>query len=338
MSDEILESYIVQHIRASDKKEIVFSWHGGEPLMAGLDFFRNVLRYQKKYRPEGSTILNGIQTNGSLIDDEWGKFLSSEGFAVGLSIDGPEEFHNKYRLTAGNENSFNMTMSGLEILNKYGISPEILCVVSIGNVNDPLSVYKFLKSINTRYITFIPLVIKDPTYEEGVDPKSVPSLAFGVFLVSIFDEWLQNGIGTIKVQIIEEAIRVAFNQNHTLCIFKKICGAVPVVENNGDFFSCDHFVDREHFLGNITDKELSYYINCESQRQFGKAKSENLPDYCNRCDVLTMCNGECPKNRFISTPDGEYGLNYLCTGYKYFFSHCKPFIKVVADVWKTSSL
>ena len=334
MSDDILEIYIRQHIEATTDSIINFSWHGGEPLLAGIDFFRTVIRFQQKYQPAGSKIINGIQTNGTLLDMEWCDFLANEGFIVGISIDGPEDLHNKYRCTGDGRDTFQHTIKGYELLRKSGILPEVLCVVNADNVKYPVPVYDFFKNMGAKYITFLPLVepVSDPS--KVVSDISVPAEEFGFFLSAVFDEWVRKDIGKIKVQIFEEAARTAFNQEHTLCIFKEICGAVPVIEHTGDFYSCDHFVDRDHLLGNIRDHSVSYYLDCENQKAFGQAKSDTLPAYCIDCNVRSMCNGECPKNRFICAPDGELGLNYLCSGYKYFFNHCQPFVEAIGIAWK----
>jgi uncharacterized protein len=334
MNNKVLENYIIQHIEATTDKIINFSWHGGEPLLAGLRFFKKVVEFQKKHKPSGSTITNGIQTNGTLLDDEWCSFLAVEKFNVGISMDGPEDLHNIYRRTINDNNTFLNTGRGYELLQMHGVLPEILCVVNSENVKYPLSVYNRFKLFGTEFIAFLPLVEHDPFSPTGVTKRSVPALEFGIFLSKIFDEWVEKDIGSVKVQIFEEAAREAFNQEHTLCIFKKNCGGVPVVERNGDFYSCDHYVDSEHNLGNIKDHTLSYFLDGDRQVAFGMAKSLTLPRYCNECEVKGMCNGECPKNRFITTSDGEPGLNYLCSGYKYFFNHCHPFVVAIAEAWR----
>lgn len=334
MNDEILEKYIIQHIQASTENVITFSWHGGEPLLAGIDFFRRLIGLQHKHQKSGSIIINGIQTNGTLLDEEWCHFLASEKFIVGMSIDGPGEMHNSHRRTRSNGNSLQSVIKGYELLKKHGITPEILCVVNSDNVKYPLIIYNFFKELGAKYMTFLPLVELQPGTSSEVSSLSVPSGEFGNFLVAVFDEWVENDIGEIKIQIFEEAARTAFNQEHTLCIFKENCGGVPVVEHTGNFYSCDHYVNSEHFLGNITDHSLTYFLDSEKQKAFGRAKSLTLPKYCIGCEVRAMCNGECPKNRFITSPDGEPGLNYLCSGYKYFFNHCRPFVEAIADAWK----
>ncbi|HBC78989.1 MAG TPA: anaerobic sulfatase maturase [Bacteroidales bacterium] len=332
MNEDILEKYIVQHIEATTDETIFFSWHGGEPLMAGIDFFRKVVTLQNKHKPSGVEILNGVQTNGTLIDNKWGWFFAENNFLVGISIDGPGEMHNRFRTTSDGRSSLHEVLRGYEILTRYRIKSEILCVVNSYNVRFPLIIYNFFKELGAGYITFLPLVERRHGAKSGVSRATVPSLEFGRFLISVFDEWIERDIGEIKIQIFEEAARTAFNQEHTLCIFRENCGGVPVVERNGDFYSCDHFVNNDYLIGNIKNGSVADFLDGEKQKVFGHAKSLTLPRYCIECEVKAMCNGECPKNRFIATPDGESGLNYLCSGYKAFFNHCRPFVEAVAAV------
>lgn len=329
MNHQILEKYIQQHIEASSESPVFFSWHGGEPLLAGISFYRKAIEIQKRYLPPEWVAINGIQTNGTLLNEEWCSFLKSENFIAGISIDGPGDFHNTHRLTQTGEPTLNSVLQGYELLRKYGIATEILCVVGTHNSDHPLEVYKFFREMGAKYITFLPLVIRNNKKKRSIKSPSVIAEDFGKFLVKVFNEWIENDIGKIKIQIIEEALRGAFNQEHTLCIFKVNCGGVPVVEWNGDVYSCDHFADRDHLIGNISEKPLPMLLDSPQQKAFGLAKSGTLPGYCIRCEVRSMCNGECPKNRFIETPDGEEGLNYLCSGYKQFFTHCLPFIEAV---------
>jgi uncharacterized protein len=333
MSDEILEKYIIQHIGATSDDTIMFSWHGGEPTLAGIEFFKKAFKFQKRHLPAGKSLLNGIQTNATLLNDDFCRFMADEGFIAGVSIDGPDEMHGRHRRTASGESSFSKTMRGYELLVKYGITSEILCVVNAHNVNHPLEVYNFFKSLDARFVTFLPLVIRSAELSGTVTADSVPSEAFGYFLMKIFDDWVEKDISKIKVQVFEEVLRSAFNQDHTLCIFKVNCGGVPVLEQNGDFYSCDHYVNRDHLLGNIKQKSIAEMLDSLKQIKFGQNKSQTLPAYCIDCEVRGMCNGECPKNRFIKTPDGDPGLNYLCAGYKLFFNHCKPFIDVLRQTW-----
>ena len=338
MPDDVLEEYIVQHIEASPETVIRFSWHGGEPTLLGLDYFRKIIAIQRKHQPRNQYITNGIQTNGTLLDEEWCRFFAAEGFAVGLSLDGPAEMNDRYRVTKDQKPTHQQTMRGYRLLQKHRIHTDILCVVNAHNAQFPLQVYRFFKQIDAKYINFLPMVEAQPNAKGGVSYTSVPAEAWGMFLCAIFDEWRDQDVGQVKVRIFEEAARIAFNQEHSLCIFRPTCGDIPVVEHNGDFYSCDHFVDVEHCLGNITETPLVELLEDPAQRTFGKAKLETLPHYCEECKVRAMCNGGCPKNRFLRTPDGDPGLNYLCAGYKRFFSHCQPFVSAVAAQWGRQNL
>lgn len=334
MPDDILEEYIAQHIEASLDEVIRFSWHGGEPTVLGLDFFSKIVALQRKHQPSSRRIVNGLQTNGTLLDEEWCRFLAAEGFAVGLSLDGPKDLHDLHRLTKDRKPTFEPTMRGYELLRKHEIDCDILCVVNALNVRYPLEVYRFFKGISARYISFLPLVEQQTNSTGSISRRTVPADAWGDFLCAVFEEWLNGDIGRIKVHIFEEAARTAFGQEHSLCIFRPACGDIPVVEHNGDFYSCDHFVDSDHCLGNIRETPLAELLESPAQRAFGQAKWETLPRYCQTCKAKAMCNGECPKNRFLRTPDGEPGLNFLCSGYKRFFTRCRPFVEEVAAEWR----
>jgi uncharacterized protein len=325
MADDILEEYIVQQIDASPDPTIHFSWHGGEPTVLGLDYFRKIVALQRKYRRPGVDIRNGIQTNGTLLDEEWCRFLAAEGFGVGLSLDGPQDLHDAYRVTKKCEPTHEQAMRGYRLLQKHRIPFDMLCVVHDRNVRQPIEVYRFFKEIGAIYLGFLPLVEVRP---DGcsVSGRTVPAEAFGEFLCAIFDEWLTEDIGRVKVQIFEEAIGTALGQEHGLCIFRRTCGDIPVIEHNGDFYSCDHFVDGQHRLGNIMETPLADLIESPVQRAFGEAKLNELPRLCSDCEVLNLCNGGCPKDRFLRMAGGEERLNYLCAGYKRFFAHCSPFI------------
>jgi len=336
MSDKILELCIRQNLEATTGNTTTFSWHGGEPLLAGIGFYRKAIKLQNKCTPERMRVLNGIQTNGTLIDSGWAGFLHDEGFFVGLSIDGPADMHDAFRRTTKDTGSFSLLLKGYEFLKKFNVPVELLCVVSSVNVRFPVEVYSFLKSLGAGFITFLPLVEIDTASPTGVTDASVGAKDFGEFLCRIFDEWKTKDIGIIKVQIIEEALRSAFNQGHTLCIFREKCGGVPVLEHDGSFYSCDHFVNHEHLIGNISDGSIAGFLDSESQSAFGDKKKSTLPNRCIECPVLNMCNGECPKNRFIRTDDPGRPLNYLCEGYKSFFNYCKPFAEAVSKIWKIS--
>ncbi len=338
MPDDVLEAYIRQHIDAYPEPVIRFSWHGGEPTLLGVDYFRKIVALQRKYQPPDQHIFNGIQTNGTLMDEEWCRVFAEESFVIGLSLDGPQEMHDRFRLSKDQESTFDQTMLGYELLQKHGIHCDILCVVNAHNVLHPLEVYRFFKHLDAPYITFLPMVERQSDAKNGVSPHTMRPEAWGEFLCTIFDEWVDQDIGQIKVQIFEEATRTAFDQEHSLCIFRPVCGDIPVIEHNGDFYSCDHYVDAEHHLGNIGKIPLVELLESPAQRSFGQSKLDTLPRFCLECEVRAMCNGECPKNRFIQTPDGEAGLNYLCAGYKRFFNHCRPFIEEVAALWRRQTL
>ncbi len=332
MNDTVLETYIRQHIEACPEQIIRFSWHGGEPTLPGIAYFEKIIRLQQKYCPSDRQIVNGIQTNATLIDEDWSKFLAEHQFIVGVSMDGPEELHNQFRRGKSGQATHDQTLRGFQLLQRHGTNPEILCVVNAENVQHPLKVYRYFKELGAEYMTFLPLVEPTQDTETTVSKVSVPSKNFGNFLCIIFDEWMDKDIGSIKVQIFEEATRTAFKQQHSLCIFRETCGDIPVVEHNGDFYACDHYVNPQHLHGNIMKTHLGLLIESPVQRQFGENK-KSLPAYCLHCEVRNMCNGGCPKNRIIDTPDGEPGLNYLCAGYKLFFNHCRPFVEQVAQLW-----
>jgi uncharacterized protein len=330
MPDDVLTDYIAQQIACTPDSTIQFFWHGGEPTILGLDYFQKIIDIQQKVKPEGVRIINNIQTNGILLTDDWCRFLAKEGFSVGLSIDGPQRLHDAYRLTKGEKPTHKQVMQAYRLLRQHKISVDLLCVIHDRNVREPLAVYRFFKEMKVQYISFIPLVERDNSGEDALTGRTVPADAFGVFLCDVFEEWVRQDMGRIIVQIFEEAARPAYRQNHSLCIFRPTCGDLPVIEHNGDIFACDHFVDRDHLLGNICQTSLISIIESPELAAFGRAKQDKLPRYCRECDVLALCNGGCPKDRIIKTPDGENGLNYLCAGYKKFFTHCRPYTQRMA--------
>jgi len=338
MTDDMLETYIAQHIEASPGPTITFSWHGGEPTVLGLEYFRKIAAFERKHRPAGRRILNGIQTNGVLLDKEWCQFFKAEGFGVGLSIDGPADVHDCYRLTRGREPSHRQALRAFELLRRHGVGCDILCALHDRNVQHPLRLYRFFKELGAQYLGFLPVVEPRPGVEGGASPHSVPPQAFGDFLCAIFDEWAATDAGRISVQIFEEASRPLRGMEHSLCVFRETCGDVPVIEHNGDFYSCDHFVDAEHRLGNICETPLVELLESPAQLAFGLAKREALPRCCRECEVLSMCNGGCPKDRFVRTPDGEPGLNYLCAGFKTFFTRCRPHLARLESQRRTQLL
>jgi uncharacterized protein len=337
MSDDILEEYIVQHIEASTGDVIRFSWHGGEPTILGVDYFSQIVELQRKHGPAGKRIVNGIVTNGTLLDEEWCRFLAAEDFAVGLSLDGPRELHDRYRVTKGQKPTHEQVLRAFELLKRYRVPCDILCVVHDANVGHPERVYRFFKELGATYVGFLPVVERKADLPRGVGEHTVAAEAFGSFLCTIFDEWVQHDIGRIMVQIFDEAARPIRGLEHSLCIFRETCGDIPVLEHNGDLYSCDHFVDPEHLLGNIRATGLAELLESPAQVRFGSDKRDKLPRYCLECSVRPMCNGGCPKDRFIRTPDGEEGLNYLCTGYKEFFAHSRPTFEKLVPPWKAGA-
>ncbi len=332
MPDSVLEEYIVQHIRAAAGPDVSFSWHGGEPTTLGVDFYRKAVGLQRKHRPAGWRIRNGIQTNGVLLDEEWCRFLAAEGFSVGLSLDGPAELHDLYRVTRGGQPTHRQALRGYELLRKHKIYTDIVCVVHAVNVRSPLSVYRFFREIGCQYLGFLPVVERSPETGTGVSAHTPSPEDYGAFLCRVFDEWIGRDVGRITVQTFEEAARPALGLEHSLCVFRETCGDIPVIEHNGDFFPCDHYVDRERRLGNILETPLAELLESPGQRSFGDSKRDALPRHCRECEVLAMCNGGCLKYRFLRAPDGEPGLNYLCAGLKRFFLHSRePLARLVAQ-------
>lgn len=326
MSEELLETVIEQQIAAAPEPAVSFFWHGGEPALLGLDFFRRIVALEKRHRRPGMTIANNIQTNGILIDEAWCRFFAEEGFSVGISLDGPQALHDAYRRTRDGKASHRQVMQAYRLLRRHGVPVDILCVVHDRNVREPEAVYRFFKEIKAQYISFIPLVEPSPDSPNGVGPRTVPADLFGSFLCTVFDDWVRQDIGHIVVQIFEEAGRPFYGQNHSLCVFRETCGDVPVIEHNGDFYACDHFVAPAHRQGNIRETSLASLLDHPAQKSFGNDKRDRLPQDCRQCDVLAMCSGGCPKDRIIRTAEGETDLNYLCAGYRRFFRHCRPYL------------
>ncbi len=333
MSDTVLEEFTRQYIYAQPEsaKEIVFSWQGGEPTLLGVDFFRKAVDYQKKYTRSGLAIKNTIQTNGTLLDDEWGEFLNENNFLVGISIDGSEEIHNRFRPDVKGQGSFCGVMRGLEVLKKYRAEFNTLTCVQRHNGDYPVEVYDFLKEIGSTFMQFIPVVENDD--ETTVSDRSVKPEQYGRFLNGVFDRWLDNhDVGTIFIQDFDVALSLLMGLPSPVCVHAKTCGRAVAVEHNGDLFSCDHYVTREDQIGNIFSQQLHTMIDGIKQTKFGNDKRDLLPKYCRECEYLNICNGGCPKDRIISAPDGAPGLNYLCAGYKLFYSHTFPVFNTMAEV------
>ncbi len=337
MSIETLEEYTRQTIESQQVPEVVFAWQGGEPTLMGLEFFEKAVELQKKYRKPSMRIQNSIQTNGTTLDDDWCRFFRQNNFLVGLSLDGPQPLHDTYRVDKGSQPSFEKVMAGLELLKKHQAEFNILTTVHAANADHSLDVYRFLRDeVQAQFIQFIPIVErKNQTgHQEGfkVTKRSVTGKKYGQFLISIFDEWVQRDVGQIFVQIFDVALEVWYGQPASLCIFSQTCGTALALEHNGDLFSCDHYVEPNHFLGNIQEENMLNLVSSEQQIRFGSDKLNSLPLYCQECEVRFMCNGGCPKNRIRKTPDGEEGLNFLCEGYKTFFQHIDGPMKMMTHL------
>ncbi len=353
MPPDVLESYIRQYIEQQTVPEISFAWQGGEPTLLGVRFFRRVVELQQKYAGDRK-ITNALQTNGTLLDDEWGVFLRENNFLVGLSLDGPRELHDTYRVDKKGRSSFDRVVAGLEILKKHGVEFNTLTVVSRANSQKPLATYRFLRGIGSGFMQFIPLVERSAhaplqtgngliqltlaappttaTPREPVTEWSVRSTDYGTFLSTIFDEWVRNDVGKTFVQMFDVSLGIWAGMGASLCVFGETCGTALAMEHNGDVYSCDHYVYPEYRLGNLRDIALVDMVTSPEQIKFGQDKRDTLPRYCRECDVRFACNGECPKHRFMRTPDGEWGLNYLCAGYKKFFAHVDPFMRAMANL------
>jgi uncharacterized protein len=345
MSDSVLEAYIRQYIEAQPAQHVSFAWQGGEPTLLGVPFFERVLELQTKYAGE-KTVANAFQTNGTLLDDAWGEFLARNKFLIGISVDGPADIHDAYRVDKGGQPTFARVMRGLDFLKKHGVEFNTLTVINRKNSYRAQEVYRFLKQIGSTYLQFIPVVEQvaaepDPNglvllkpyarQQTTVSEWSVEPLQFGKFLSSVFDEWVLNDVGRVFVQIFDVALESWAGLPQSLCVFAPQCGKALAVEHNGDLYSCDHFVYPENKLGNIMEKAMSGLVNSPQQTRFGNAKLTALPSDCQTCDVRFACNGECPKHRFNTTASGEYGLNYLCAGYKHFFHHIDPYMRFMAN-------
>jgi uncharacterized protein len=345
MSEKMLDSFIAQTIHSFNDPVVSFTWHGGEPLLRGMEFFEAVIRIQKKYGM-GRKIENSLQTNGTLLTDDWCRFFKEHNFLLGLSIDGPEFIHDHYRLYRSGKGSFANCMKGLELLVKHGVEFNTLSVVNDHNAKYPLEVYRFLKSIGSRYMQFLPVVVPIvPAHERsgpkpgsveskesmGVSSWSVDPEDYGAFLIQIFDEWVRYDIGNYFVITFDCVLANKMGVPSPVCTSSEICGHAGVVEFNGDVYSCDHFVFPEYLLGNISQKSLLTLMNDPAQKRFGRDKRDKLPGYCRRCEFLSLCNGECPKNRILHSPDGEPGLNYLCRGFRKFYKHSEIYFDFMAN-------
>ncbi len=339
MPDEILETFVRDFIAAQDVPLVTFAWQGGEPTLLGLDFFRRVVGLQDRFAG-GKRIENAVQTNGVLVDDEWAAFFAERAFLVGLSIDGPRDLHDRYRVDRGGAPTFDRVMKGIDALKRHGAAFNTLTVVHRENARRPLDVYRFLKEAGSGFQQFIPIVervdarphLSEPGLagQGRLSPWSVDPADWGGFLCAIFDEWVRHDVGRVFVQLFDVALESWSRGEASLCIFSETCGRALALEHNGDLYSCDHYVFPAFRLGNITDTPIGDLVRSPAQQQFGDAKRDALPDFCRRCDVRFACRGECPKNRFTCTPDGEPGLSYLCAGYRRFFAHIDAAMRFMA--------
>ena len=346
MSDEVLERYIRQLVDAHSAPTVTVAWQGGEPTLMGLDFFRRAIDVQERYRKPGMSFENTIQTNGTLLTDEWCEFLKANDYLVGISIDGPQPLHDVNRVNKRGEGTFDKVMRGLRLLQKHGVEYNVLTTVNSVNGSFPLEVYRFLRDdVGTDWMQFIPVVERvdqdgNPAFLNGeyASERSVGPEQFGRFLREIFDEWVRNDVGSIYVQTFEAAVRNWMGlPSSGMCVFNETCGLGVALEHNGDLYSCDHFVEPEYLIGNINDAAMGDLVASQRQHDFGMYKRDLLPQYCMDCDVRFACHGECPKNRFIETPDGESGLNYLCAGFKDFFHHVDEPMKVMVEAIRTGN-
>ncbi|MCG9695565.1 anaerobic sulfatase maturase [Shewanella sp. Isolate11] len=358
MDDETLERFIKSYIESQDGEQITFSWQGGEPTLLGLDYYKKVVALQKRYQPEGVQINNDLQTNGLLLNDAWCAFLKEHQFLVGLSIDGPRELHDKYRVTNSGKPTFDLVMKAAQNLRKHQVPFNALTVVNRLNAKHPLEVYRFLtQELGASYIQFTPCVeAKDfkstapQFWNESMRPKlgselskpghpmsvvtdwSVDPDDWGNFLKVVFEEWINNDLGKVLVNLFETALAQTMGMPSQLCVTAEFCGKALAIEHDGSVYSCDHFVYPEYKIGNINDKQLNNMAFSIRQEAFGMSKRDSLPDYCLECKHLKLCWGECPKNRIIKTPSGDIGLNYLCSGLQDFFDYASPILVGLAKV------
>jgi serine-type anaerobic sulfatase-maturating enzyme len=353
MADELLETYLRQLIEAhASVPEVVIAWQGGEPTLMGLDFFRRSVELARRYLRPGQRAAYTIQTNGTLLDDEWAAFFREHGFLVGVSIDGPRELHDAYRVNKGGKGSFDQVMRGLAHLRDAGVEWNALTTIHDANADRGAEVYRFLRDeCGARFVQFIPIVERvaettddgkvpwtswrdRPLYtQEGdrVTGRSVTAEQYGRFLIDVFEEWVRRDVGEVYVQMFDVALANWYGEPPGLCVHSETCGLALALEHTGDLYSCDHFVEPRHKLGNIEEQHLLELVSSPQQRQFGLDKRDSLPRYCRECDVRFACHGGCPKDRFITTPDGDAGLNYLCAGYKAFFHHIDPAMRYMCE-------
>ena len=338
MSDEMLEQFTREYIEAQTMNQVLFTWHGGEPLLRSIDFYRKALSLQQKYAG-GRRIDNVIQTNGTLLTDEWCEFFAQNHWLVGISIDGPQPDHDHYRLTAAGKPSWKKVMQGIKLLKKHGVEWNAMAVVNAYNANHPLEFYRFFKENGCQFLQFTPIVERLTRHEDGrtlasladkdeisLSEASVAPEQWGYFLCAIFDEWVRKDVGRIFVEIFDCTLANWMGISPGICAYSKECGHAGVMEHNGDVYSCDHFVFPEYKLGNIRDHSLIDMLYGEQQQEFSRLKHSSLPRQCKECDMEFACHGECPKNRFMKDKYGDSGLNYLCPGYYHYYQHVAPYM------------
>lgn len=339
MTGAVLEQYVRQFIGAQRSRDVTFEWQGGEPTLLGLAFFERAIELQEKHRG-GKVVRNSLQTNGTLLDDRWAGFLKDHGFLVGISVDGPPELHDRYRLDKGGAPTHERVMRGLDALRRHGVDFNVLCAVNASNATRPLEVYRYLKTLGTPFLQFIPVVERAAAGPPGsppdltrpaVTPWSVPARAFGEFLCAVFDEWVRHDVGRVFVGQFDHALAAWTGSGATSCVFAETCGGALALEHNGDLFSCDHFVYPEHRLGNILELPMADLVNSERQQGFGAAKRDTLPRECRECPVRFACHGDCPKHRLVQTAEPGRPLSHLCASYKRFFTHVGPAMELMAD-------
>jgi uncharacterized protein len=342
MSRAVLEEYLSQYTRGQRVPEATVAWQGGEPTLMGLDFFRQAVALAGAYALPGMRVAHTMQTNGTLLDDTWCEFLRENEFLVGLSMDGPRELHDAYRLDKGGRGTFARVMRAARLMQQHGVDFNILCTVHAANAGHPLEVYRFFRDeLGAEWIQFIPIVERinyDGTtlLQQGdkVTDRSVDPTQWGDFLIAIFDEWVRRDVGAMFVNYFEAAAASWVGAGAAMCITGETCGNALALEHNGDLYTCDHFVEPDYLLGNIMETPMLELVASDRMRRFGEDKRDTLPRYCRECPVLFACHGECPKNRFTRTPDGEAGLNYICAGYRAFFAHIDPAMRIMADLLK----
>jgi uncharacterized protein len=330
MDEPLLESFIQQRLELSPGPVTHFEWHGGEPTLAGLEFFRRAVEFQRRHAPPGREVTNGLQTNGLLLDPEWIDFLAREKFSVGLSLDGPPEHHDPYRRDARDLTTQRLVVHTLVQIRRAGIPFDVLCVLHDKNTRDPGILMRFFRELGIKSLQFLPLVERDPLSPDGVSPRTANPEVLGEFLCRTFDDWIARDLGSLSVQFFEEALRPLLGLPHALCVFRPTCGGVLALEHNGDVFACDQFVDDAHRIGNLRQTPLRAIVGHPTVERFGQDKFDALPDLCRACDVLEFCHGACPKDRFRAAPSEQTGLSYLCPAYGKFFRHARPTLQRLA--------